>query len=108
MAKGAIATGIQILLEKKNLKPGDLDRVVVAGAFGNYLNSENAVKIGILPEVSTEKIEYIGNSSVMGAFHALVSLKDYRFMEKIAREAEYVELSSVGDFQRRFLSNLHF
>ncbi len=108
LAKGAIATGIQILLEKKDLKPGDLDRVVVAGAFGNYINMKNAVDMGILPKVSSEKIEYIGNSSVIGAFHALVSLKDYRLMKKIARKAEFVELSSRSDFQQRFLSNMSF
>lgn len=108
LAKGAIATGIQVLLKRKGLNPENLDRVIVAGAFGSYLNSANAIAVGILPEISPGKIEYIGNSSIQGAFHALVSRKCYRFMERIAQRADYMELSSLSGFQERFLSNLHF
>lgn len=106
LAKGAIATGIQALLEKKGLGLDDLDRVVVGGAFGNYLNPGNAVAIGVLPRVPLEIIEYMGNTSIVGAFHALVSRKDFEYMRKIARTAEYVELSTICDFQKKFLANL--
>lgn len=108
LAKGAIATGIEILLERTGLKLDDLDRVLVAGAFGNYLNRENAISIGILPDVPVEKIEYIGNSAVLGAYHALISREDYRHMERLAKQTEYVELSSLKNFQQLFLSNLSF
>jgi len=106
LAKGAIATGIQALLEMKGLQVDDLCRVVVGGAFGNFLNPVNAISIGVLPMVPIEKIEFMGNTSIIGAFHALVSREDHAFMEKLPGRVEYLELSTFEDFQARFLANL--
>lgn len=106
LAKGAIATGVQALLENKGLDLDDLDRVIVGGAFGNYLNPANAISIGVLPRVPLEKVKYLGNTSIMGAFHGLISRRDHDCMEEISRRTEYLELSTLQDFQARFLSNL--
>ena len=77
LAKGAIAAGIKILLKDTGLAPGDLDAVLLAGAFGNYIRKESALIIGLLPPVPLERIKAIGNAAGDGSRMALVS-KSFR------------------------------
>ena len=83
-------------------------RVIVAGAFGNYLNSENAMTIGILPKVPLEKIHYIGNSAIRGAYRALMSQDALQEVKAIVDRTKVVELSTLKDFTNIFLKNLVF
>lgn len=108
LAKAAIATGIEVLLEKTCISMEDIDRVIVAGAFGNYLNSENAMTIGILPKVPLEKIHYIGNSAIRGAYCALMSQDALQEVNAIVDRTKVVELSTLKDFTNIFLKNLVF
>ena len=71
LAKGAIATGWQLLLANAGLEPDDLRHVFVAGAFGNYLSLDNALSVGLLPHIAKDRIAFVGNAAGVGAQMAL-------------------------------------
>lgn len=108
LAKGAIRAGIDILLEEFNAKPADLDKIYLAGAFGNYLRKENIMRLGVLPNVSIEKVESVGNTAGQGAKLALLNVDKMREVEQIARKVEYIELSFRSDFSDKFMKEMKF
>ena len=108
LAKGAIAAGIQTLMEKLDVGSDDLDRIVLAGAFGNYLSKESAIQAGMLPNVPLSKVHSVGNAAGEGAKLALISLDARRDADEIAESIEYVELTTDPGFQERFADALMF
>jgi uncharacterized 2Fe-2S/4Fe-4S cluster protein (DUF4445 family) len=108
LAKGAIECGISILLEATGTKPGSVDEVVVAGAFGSYLDLDNALAIGLLPRLPNASYVQVGNAAGTGAKAALLSLRERARAREIAREAGYVELTAFPGFQRRFATSMLF
>ena len=107
LAKGAIRSGIDLLLKKMSLEAESLDRLVIAGAFGSYLNIESAVRIGLLPDLPAEKFRQVGNAAGAGARAMLLSQKKRREAGAIARTCEFVELNSQPDFKRVFMKNMY-
>ncbi len=108
LGKGAIASGIQILLERAGKKLSDLDKLYVAGAFGNYIKKESAVAIGLLPPVPLEHIVSLGNSAGAGAAMALLSrMERERIMQEIAT-IQHVELAQTEGFQDKFMGAMAF
>ena len=85
LAKGAIAAGWSLLLANAGLAPDDLRHVYVAGAFGNYLDVENALSIGLLPPVPRERIAFVGNAAGVGAQMALIDVGQRRRFEALRR-----------------------
>ena len=108
LAKGAIRAGIDILLEEFNAKPADLDQIYLAGAFGNYLRKENIMRLGVLPNVSIEKVKSVGNTAGQGAKLALLNEDKMGEIEQIARNVEYIELSFRSDFSDKFMKEMKF
>jgi uncharacterized 2Fe-2S/4Fe-4S cluster protein (DUF4445 family) len=108
LAKGAIAAGIQILLEVAGRKREDIKNVYLAGAFGNYIDIENAVRLSILPDVPREKIKPIGNSAGAGACLMLNAPSLWGTAAYIIKMAEHIELASYKDFQEIFVGNMTF
>ena len=108
LAKGAIAAGIATLMEKLDVRPEDLDRIVLAGAFGNYLSKESAIRAGMLPDVPLSKVHSVGNAAGEGAKLALISVDARRDADSIAERIEYVELTTDPGFQERFADALMF
>lgn len=108
LAKGAIQAGIQILLDRAGLRADDLDQVVVAGAFGNYIRLASAVAIGVLPDIPLERFAQIGNAAGIGAKLALVSHPHRAEAQFIAAEATYVELAGTPEFQTTFMKSIGF
>ncbi|HUV05667.1 MAG TPA: ASKHA domain-containing protein [Armatimonadota bacterium] len=106
LAKGAIAAGIQTLMERLNVRADDLDRVVLAGAFGNYVRKESAIAAGMIPDVPLSKVHLVGNAAGEGAKLALISLDMRGDAECIAESTEYVELTTETGFQERFADAL--
>jgi uncharacterized 2Fe-2S/4Fe-4S cluster protein (DUF4445 family) len=102
LAKAAMFTGCSILMKRKNVKREDLDRVFIAGAFGSYINPENAKFIGLVPDVPTEKIKFVGNTAITGAKTALTSREARETAEAISRRARYLELAIDPDFSQEF------
>ncbi len=103
LAKAAIRTGIQVLLETVGCAEGDIERVIIAGAFGTYIDVSSAVAIGMLPSLPMKRFRQVGNAAGMGAKLALISIKLRAQAEAIASKASYVELASNPDFQSIFV-----
>jgi len=108
LAKAAIYTGCSILMKRKNLEEKDIDRVFIAGAFGNHINPENAKVIGLIPDISAEKIKFVGNTAVTGAKMALMSKKIREKAELISMKVRYLELANDPDFNQEFIKALRF
>jgi uncharacterized 2Fe-2S/4Fe-4S cluster protein (DUF4445 family) len=84
----------------------DLERILVAGGFGNYLDVEKAIFIGLLPDLPPEKIKFIGNSSLTGARMALLSRHALARANTLARQMTYFELSVDPKFYDEFVAAL--
>ena len=108
LAKGAIAAGARILLDAAGKKPDDIKNVYLAGAFGNYIDIENAVRISILPDVPRERIKPIGNSAGAGACLMLKDPSLWDAAALIIKRAEHIELACHKDFQEIFVGSLTF
>jgi uncharacterized 2Fe-2S/4Fe-4S cluster protein (DUF4445 family) len=103
LAKAAIRTGIQILLETSGCAQDDIKQVIIAGAFGTYIDISSAVAIGMLPPLPLKHFRQVGNAAGMGAKLALISLKSRAKAEAIASRATYIELASSPNFQPTFM-----
>lgn len=103
-AKAAIYSGITTLLNNLSMDFTDIDRIYIAGGIGNSLNIDNAVKIGMLPDIDQSKIHYIGNSSLMGCYLTLMSEDARHKLEQIANSMTYVELSVEPKYMDEFVS----
>ncbi len=108
LAVAAIKTGIRMILEKYRIAKEKLNGVFIAGAFGNYLNVKNAMRIGLLPPIEPEKITFIGNSSLAGARTLLLSRQARSRTEALIRKIHYVSLATDPRFQDIFVESLNF
>ncbi len=105
-AKAAIYAGITILTESVDVKIPDIERIIIAGAFGNYIEIDKAMIIGLLPEADSERFIFIGNGSLMGTRAVALSRALQKEAEKIARKMTYLELSVNPAFMDRYISAL--
>ena len=109
LAAGAIRAGIAILLRRAGLKAADLEAILVAGGFGNFIRRSNAQRIGLLPpDVPRHRIRFQGNTSLAGARLAAVSQEARRMAEELARRTEHVDLSRDPDFRWAFADAMIF
>ncbi|MHC4298651.1 MAG: ASKHA domain-containing protein [Planctomycetota bacterium] len=108
LAKAAIRAGIKLLQKKIGLDDCDMEQVLLAGAFGNYIRPASALRIGLLPEVAAERIHFVGNAASSGAQMILVSRDSRALARKLARKIEYVEIAHQPDFQDVFADSLLF
>ena len=108
LAVAAVKTGIRMICEKHRIKNEDLNKVYIAGAFGNYLNTKNALRIGLLPDIDPKKIVFIGNSSLAGARALLLSRPARKKTESLIRKVHYISLASDARFQECFIDSLNF
>ena len=102
LATGAIRAGINILLRRVGLEPDDLGRILLAGAFGNFIRRSNARRIGLLPEIPCGRIHFIGNAAALGAKLALLSRDERERAERLRGVTEHVDLSLDPEFQMEF------
>ena len=108
LAKGAIRAGIRLLQQRVGLEDGDIRHVLLAGAFGNYIRSASALRIGLLPAVGVEKIRFVGNAAASGAQMVLISRHCRRQAGRLARKMKYVEIAHEPDFQMVFADSMFF
>ncbi len=108
LAKAAIRTGVELLLRERNLVEDDIALVVIAGAFGSYIDVANAIAIGLLPELPVDRFKQVGNAAGAGIRQMLASLKARARACELATACRYLELSTCGDFQKSFLANIGF
>lgn len=105
-AKGAIKAGISVLLEAAQLFLDDLDEVVLAGAFGSYLNLDTATAIDLLPDIPLEKYRQVGNAAGAGAQQMLVSAAARAKAAAMSRKIEYIELSTYPNFRKIYARSM--
>lgn len=108
LAKAAISAGIKLMLEEIGKSESDLDRVIVAGAFGNYIDKSSAVTIGVLPKIEEEKIISAGNTAGAGVSMVLVSNKEMEAMEAVPEKVIHLELAEKENFQNTYLTAMAF
>jgi len=107
-AKGAIFAAASLLIRHMGLDFSDLKNVFIAGGFGTSLNIEKSVMIGLLPDLAREKFRFIGNGSLNGARHVLLSDQAYESSQEIARKMTYVELSIDPRYMDEYMAGLFF
>ncbi len=103
-AKGAIFSGIDTLLQSVDMTVDAIEKVYVAGGIGSGINMKNAVNIGMLPDVELEKYEYIGNSSLTGAYTMVVSDKAIEKCHEVGANMTYLELSTYPGYMDSFVA----
>lgn len=102
-SKAGVFAAIRVLMEATQTKMEDLQAIYIAGGFGNFLNVQQAVTIGMLPDVPVEKIQYVGNTSIGGAKTVLLSRKALETAEKIAKSMTYFDLMSHPGYMDEFV-----
>lgn len=108
LAKAAIRAGIELMCSHLGTVPEQIQTVLLAGAFGNYLNPRSACRIGMIPPCLLERIQPIGNAAGAGARLCALSQAEFAYSQRLARQTEFLELASKPDFQDRFVDALEF
>lgn len=108
LATGAIRAGSNILLRQAGLSSENVDEVLLAGAFGNFIRRNHARRIGLLPQLSCECIKFIGNAASLGAKLALLSVDERDYAEKLRQRTQHVDLSKDPMFQMEFAEAMMF
>jgi uncharacterized 2Fe-2S/4Fe-4S cluster protein (DUF4445 family) len=102
LAKAAIRLGIIALVEAEGITEDDLDEIMIAGAFGTFIDVGSAITIGMLPDLPLERFEQVGNAAGTGARLALISKEERERAIEIARRDAYIELAKIPDFNRKY------
>jgi uncharacterized 2Fe-2S/4Fe-4S cluster protein (DUF4445 family) len=108
LAKAAIRAGVEVLLVEAGIQDADIERFIVAGAFGTYLDIESAVRIGMFPDILRELFSQVGNAAGAGARKLLVSRHQRQLADKLSRDVNYVELANHPDFMKIYVRALAF
>jgi uncharacterized 2Fe-2S/4Fe-4S cluster protein (DUF4445 family) len=108
LAKAAIRTGAESVLEEAGVEPESIERVFVGGAFGSSMRAESLLALGMLPEALRGRIHPVGNVAGMGAKLALIFPERLRAAARLARRIRHVSLAEKPDFSSRFASHLGF
>jgi uncharacterized 2Fe-2S/4Fe-4S cluster protein (DUF4445 family) len=108
LAKGAVRATVEMMLEYAGLTVGDLREVLLAGAFGNYIQPASALRMGLLPPMPVGMIRGVGNAAGSGAILVLLSHREREYANEIAREAQHLELFREREFQNRFAETMMF
>ena len=107
-AKGAIYAASSVLLKALNMSFDDLAEIMIAGAFGNFLNLQNALLIGLVPDIPLDRINFVGNATIAGAKLAALCGECYDEFTEIADRTTYFELSTDPTFMDEFVSACFF
>ncbi|WZL73015.1 ASKHA domain-containing protein [Clostridiaceae bacterium 35-E11] len=108
LAKSAIRTGIDILINRFDCCYNDIDHVLIAGGFGNKINIENAIRIGLIPKELKNKISLVGNSALRGVIQYLLNKDADKKIYEIKRKVKHFELANAKEFQEKYILNMGF
>ena len=103
LGKAAIRAGIATLLQASDMGEEDVTDIIIAGAFGSYLDVSSAVDLGMLPTLPLEHFHQVGNAAGMGAKRTLISTDQRKEAGRIAEEAHYLELAGSPVFNQNFI-----
>ena len=102
-AKAAVFAGIRIMLAKMELPLEAVSKILIGGGFGNYLNLKDSIRIGLLPDLPAEFYSFIGNSSLKGAYMALLSRSVFKHSIELGQSMTYLELSDGNEFYDEYV-----
>ncbi len=102
LAKGAMRAGVSILLQRAGVTEEDLDEIIIAGAFGTYLDVQSGIDIGMFPRIDRHRFKQVGNAAGAGARMALLSQAQRDHARQLVEHVEYVELTTEKDFASKF------
>ena len=105
-AKAAIFAGYSVLAESVGIPLKTVEQVLIGGSFGQYINIEKAIEIGMLPDMPWDNFHFLGNTSVLGAYHGLLNAGVRKEIGEIAQRMTYIELSADNKFYEAFTSAL--
>ena len=108
LAKGSIHAAIQTLIRTAGTIDDELDEILLAGAFGNYIRVESAMRIGLIPSVGIERVKSIGNAAGAGARLALLCEQEMQEARELARSAQHLELAVSPDYQMELMERMMF
>jgi uncharacterized 2Fe-2S/4Fe-4S cluster protein (DUF4445 family) len=108
LAKGAIHSGWELLLDTLGVAVEELDRVYIAGAFGNYLDLDAAQFLGLFPPVTKRRVAFVGNAAGVGAQMALIDVRARRSMARLRDRIEFLDLATDKRFLDVFAGRLDF
>lgn len=108
LAKAAIAAGVQLLCRKRGCRIEEIRTLLLAGAFGNYLDPDSACGIGLLPEVLRDRIVPVGNAAGAGARLAVLSEREFARAEDMASKAGFLELATEPDFMDVYVDEMSY
>jgi uncharacterized 2Fe-2S/4Fe-4S cluster protein (DUF4445 family) len=103
-AKAAIFAGFSVLGDSVGMPLEGVEQVLIGGGFGQYINVEKAVQIGLLPDMPWDRFQFLGNTSLKGAYLALLDYKNRNQIAEIAKKMTYIELSADNRFFDAFTS----
>lgn len=106
-AKAAIYAGITTLVEQVGLAITDIEQIILAGAFGSYIDLDSAMTLGLLPQVDASRVLYVGNGSLMGAWMSEMSNHIRQDVVEVVRKMTSFELSEMPYFQEQYIAS-HF
>jgi uncharacterized 2Fe-2S/4Fe-4S cluster protein (DUF4445 family) len=107
-AKAAVYAGFSVLARSVGIDLSTVRHILIAGAFGQYLDVENAIQIGLLPDVPRDRFKFLGNTSIRGAYMALASRESRQGIAELAQRMTYLELSADNTFHDEWISALFF
>jgi uncharacterized 2Fe-2S/4Fe-4S cluster protein (DUF4445 family) len=105
-AKGAIYSGCMTLLEEVGLGVHDLERIILAGGFGSFVDLEKSITIGLLPEINLDKITFIGNGSLLGARMSCLTNRIRRDVVEVTKKMTNFELSETASYMENYIAAL--
>jgi len=101
-AKAAIFAAAKIMLDRVGLKFSDVKKLFLAGGFGSHIDVENAISIGLLPDLPPASVQYAGNTAVWGAKLAALSTEAYGLLREIGEKTTYFDLMGTDDYVEQF------
>ena len=108
LAKGAIAAGVELLAKTLGIEVSDIDRVLLAGAFGSFLNADQASRIGLLPAGLEGKATAVGNAAGVGACRMALDRSEFERTNELLKQIEFVELANLPEFMGCFARHMGF
>ncbi len=108
LAKGAIRAGIELLMQENHILADEINKVIIAGAFGTYLDIGNSIAIGLFPDIPRDRFVQIGNAAGVGAKMTLLSKEERLLADKLAGRVNYLELAGHPDFTNEFAKAMMF
>ncbi len=108
LAKGAIRAGIEVMLEHASIDSGDIDRILVGGAFGSSLSPLSLLRTGLLPSIDVRRVISLGNTAGQGAKLVLRNRRNTQHLQQLIKKTNYIELSFIKEFSQKFITYMQF